>query len=334
MATIQTKTDIESSRAQRTPGGVQQLSRPTRGGQSSPARRRQGQPMGAGEESWVQGLGWFSIGLGLVEVAAPGHLAKFIGLQDSRMVLRAFGLREITAGLGILTQRRPVGWMWGRVAGDVMDLAALSLALASNRSRREKVMAATAAVVGVTALDVLCSRRLSEQSGMITDTGAVRVQKSMTIDRSPEELYRIWRDFDNLPRWMNHLKSVRATHENRSHWVARAPAGTTVEWDAEITDDRPNELIAWRSLDGGDVDHTGSVRFFRAPAGRGTEVHVELAYRPAGGMVGAAVAKLFGQAPDQQIQEDLRRFKQAMETGEIPTTEGQPSGSSVHAARQ
>ena len=154
----------------------------------------------------------------------------------------------------------------------------------------------------------------------------VKVEKSLTINRPPEELYRFWRDFENLPRVMSHLESVHVTGENRSHWVAKAPAGTTVEWDAEVYNEKENELIAWRSLEGADVDNAGSVRFERAPGGRGTVVRVSLKYDPPAGKLGAAVAKLFGEEPEQQVQDDLRRFKQFMETGEALTTEGQPSG--------
>src|SRR6266508_6908345 len=106
----------------------------------------------------------------------------------------------------------------------------------------------------------------------------LHVEHSVTIDRPAEELYRFWRDFENLPRFMKHLESVRATGDRSSHWAAKAPAGRTVEWDAEITDDRPNELIAWRSLEGSDVDSVGTVRLERAPGGRGTIVRVEMRY--------------------------------------------------------
>ena len=159
----------------------------------------------------------------------------------------------------------------------------------------------------------------------------IKVEKSVTINKSPEELYRFWRNFENLPRFMNHLESVHVTGNNRSHWVAKAPAGRTVEWDAEIYNEKENELIAWRSLEGADVDSAGSVHFQAAPSGRGTEVRVVLKYDPPGGIVGATIAKLFGEEPSQQIEDDLRRFKQVMETGEIPTTTGQPSGRSATA---
>jgi uncharacterized membrane protein len=153
----------------------------------------------------------------------------------------------------------------------------------------------------------------------------IKVEKSVTVNRAPEELYRFWRNFENLPRFMNHLESVRMTGGNSSHWVAKAPAGSSVEWDAEIYNEKENELIAWRSLEGADVDSAGSVHFQAAPGGSGTEVRVVLKYDPPGGIIGATIAKLFGEEPSQQIEEDLRRFKQVMEAGETSTTTGQPS---------
>ena len=161
----------------------------------------------------------------------------------------------------------------------------------------------------------------------------VKVEKSVTVNRSPEEVYRFWRNFENLPRFMNHLESVTDLGNNRSHWVAKAPAGSTVQWDAEVYNEKEGELIAWRSLEGADVDNAGSVRFEPAPEGRGTIVRVTLKYDPPAGKLGSLVAKLWGEEPSQQIDEDLRRFKQVMETGEIPTTEGQPSGRSASAGR-
>jgi uncharacterized membrane protein len=160
-----------------------------------------------------------------------------------------------------------------------------------------------------------------------------KVEKSVTINRSPEEVYRFWRNFENLPRFMNHLESVTTTGEGRSHWVAKAPAGKTVEWDAEIYNEKENELIAWRSLEGADVDNAGSVRFEPAPDGRGTIVRVTLKYDPPAGKLGALVAKLFGEEPAQQIEEDLERFKQVMETNDASATGSQSSGLSAGAGR-
>ena len=144
----------------------------------------------------------------------------------------------------------------------------------------------------------------------------VRVEKSVTINQSPEALYTFWRDLENLPRFMRHLVSVER-RGGRSHWVAKGPAGTTVEWDAEIVHEEPNVMIGWRSIDGADVDNAGSVHFTPATGGRGTQVKVVLRYDPPGGRLGAAVAKLFGRDPGHEVQEDLRALKQLLETGEI-----------------
>ena len=158
-------------------------------------------------------------------------------------------------------------------------------------------------------------------------TRGIHVEESVTINKSPWELYAYWRNFENLPRFMHHLESVRVVDGTRSHWVAKAPAGQTVEWDAEIINDEQNALIAWRSLANANVDNAGSVRFVPGPEGRGTEVKVVIDYIPPGGRFGSWIAYLFGEEPSVQIREDLRRFKQVMETGEVPTTEGQSHGS-------
>ena len=154
----------------------------------------------------------------------------------------------------------------------------------------------------------------------------IKVEKSVTINKSPAELYRFWRNFENLPRFMNHLESVRVIDSRRSHWAAKAPAGMSVEWGAEIINEKENELIAWRSLADADIPNAGSVRFEKAPNGHGTEVKVALNYDPPAGKLGVAVAKLFGEEPEQQVEEDLRRFKHLMEAGETASTAGQPSG--------
>jgi uncharacterized membrane protein len=159
------------------------------------------------------------------------------------------------------------------------------------------------------------------------------VRKTLAVNCAPAEAYAFWRNLRNLPRFMAHLEAVEVQDERRSHWVARAPGGTTVEWDAEIVEDQPNERIAWRSLESSDVPNSGTVRFEQAPGGRGTLVRVELRYEPPGGELGRSVAKLFGEEPEQQVDADLRRFKQVLEAGEVPTTEGQPEGRRGMAGR-
>jgi uncharacterized membrane protein len=279
---------------------------------------------GGDEVRLARALGWFSIALGLAGILAPRRLGKMAGVGSHPTLLRLLGFRELASGIGILTQPRPTGWLQARVAGDVMDLALLGSALASSTSRPARVIAASAAVAGVAALDVKCSRQLKENPA--ANISLLHFKRTLIIDRSPEELYRFWRAFENLPRFMNHLESVRTTGDKTSHWVAKGPAGTRVEWDAEITRAEPNSLIAWRSVAGSDVDNAGSVRFSRATGNRGTVVAVEIQYDPPAGVLGATVAKLFGEAPEKQVKVDLLRFKQLIETGEIARTEGQPAG--------
>jgi len=145
----------------------------------------------------------------------------------------------------------------------------------------------------------------------------LKVTRSIIILRPAAELFRYWRNFENLPRVMRHLESVESLSPTRSHWVARGPLGIRFEWEAEILAEKENELIAWRSLEGSAVDTAGSVHFLPARSGLATEVKVVLKYNPPAGKVGAAIAKLMGDAPEQQIEEDLRTFKWVMEIGRL-----------------
>lgn len=154
------------------------------------------------------------------------------------------------------------------------------------------------------------------------------ITQSFLINKSPEELYRWWRNFENLPQAMQHLEAVQVLDERRSHWIARAPSlyGGKVEWDAEITVDEQNQRIAWSSLPEADIEHRGEIRFTTVPGDRGTKVQVVLDYRPPAGQVGRLLAWLAGEEPAQQIRDDLRNFKRLMEVGEILTVSGQPHG--------
>jgi uncharacterized membrane protein len=156
----------------------------------------------------------------------------------------------------------------------------------------------------------------------------ILVERAVTVNRPRQELYRMWRDFENLPRFMDHLESVRVddTDSGRSHWVAKGPFGKNIEWNAEVIEEREDELLVWKSLPGSLVESMGRVEFVEAPGGRGTIVHVSMQYNPPAGSMGAAFAKLFGKEPGTQVKEDLRHFKQIMEAGEVPTVEGQPTG--------
>ena len=153
----------------------------------------------------------------------------------------------------------------------------------------------------------------------------VHLESAITIARPADELYRYWRRQENLPNFMLYIESVTAKDDIYSHWVAKMPLDRRLEWDSEITADRPGELIAWRSLEGADLDQRGEVRFQAAPGQRGTEVRLKMDMIPSGGLLGAAARFLKG-LPEQMLHEDLRRFKQLMETGEMPTITDQPSG--------
>jgi len=153
----------------------------------------------------------------------------------------------------------------------------------------------------------------------------IHVKHSVTINKSPAELYQFWHNFENLPQFMTHLESVTILDEKRSRWKAKAPLGTSVEWDAEVTSDIENERIGWVSVEGSQIPNSGVVEF-RPTSNRGTELRVVLTYEPPAGELGALVAKLFGEEPQQQVREDLRRFKQLMESGTIMTVDGQTSG--------
>jgi uncharacterized membrane protein len=292
---------------------------------TEPYQRLADEDRGTGGESLADFLGYFSIGLGLAEALMPTVMSRVIGVKEpderSRTTMRLMGLREISHGIAILSNQQPEKAVWSRVAGDALDLALLGKTLSNPDNDRGRTLFATATVRAVTALDVMCAKQLSKQPDTIAnagvDKGIIRTKRSITVHRPIEEVYAFWRNFENLPHFMRHLESVAVMDDSRSHWVAKAPAGKSVEWDAEMTEDRPNELIAWRSLPGADVYNAGEVRFNPAPGNRGTEVRVTLEYDPPLGKLGSKVAMLFREEPGQQVQDDLRHFKQVMETGEI-----------------
>lgn len=154
----------------------------------------------------------------------------------------------------------------------------------------------------------------------------IKVEKTVTINKPAEELYRFWHNFANLPRFTKHIKDVKVYDEKRSHWITKGLLGTTVEWDAQIVEDIKNELISWTSVEGADIENSGSIHFQPTPNNRGTQVKVVAEYSPPGGVITDTIAKIFGESPEQQLGDDLRRFKMLMETGEIATTEGQSTG--------
>ena len=281
--------------------------------------------VGVGKDAAARALGWFSLALGAAQLAAPRSVARLIGVKGGgrhSAVMRAVGVRELATGMGILARRRPAGWVWARVAGDAVDLALLA---AAERKRRTRVAAAAAAVAGVTVTDVLESLRLSRDTYPSEEReDGLRVRASVTVRPPRDDVYAFWRDFENFPSFMSHVESVDVSGDH-SRWTVTAPVGT-VSWDARIVEERERELISWRSIVGSGVDNSGTVRFVDAPGGRGTEIHVEMRYDPPAGGLGALVAKLFGEEPEQQVKDDLRRLKQLLEAGEILVSEGNPEG--------
>ncbi|CCH32558.1 SRPBCC family protein [Actinosynnema sp. NPDC047251] len=285
-----------------------------------------------------RGLGWLSFALGVVQLAAPGTVRRISGVDDSarsRAVVPVVGARELVHAAGLLTSRRKGAWAWTRVAGDAMDLAALGMALAHRGGhRRRRLVGVTGAVAGITALDLLtavqatrAARTSSVQEARGVRTGGpVKLTATTTIRKPATDVYAFWRDLENLPTFMAHLEQVRTTGDRTSHWSASAPFGKEVEWDAEITDETPGEKISWRSTGKAAVPNAGAVHFVPAPDGVSTEVHVTLVYEVPGGAIGKAVAKYFGEEPHQQLDDELRRLKQVLETGEVVRSDGAPWG--------
>jgi uncharacterized membrane protein len=284
----------------------------------------------APEDPVARGLGVFSFALGLPQILAPGRMNRMIGIKDdasSRMWMRLIGVREIAAGIGIFSERRPAEWVWARVAGDTMDLALLGSALRSKSEHPGRTLAATGAVVGAFAADLADGLRLSRgpHSELLEDE-PMHVTATITVRRDREEVYARGHDIESFPSFMAHLEEVRITGERRSHWTVSGPLGMNVSWDVEITEDVPGERISWRSVEGSKVDGSGTVRFIPAPGDQGTEVHLELRYDMPGGGIGEMIAKLFGEEPAMQVKDDLRRFKQIIETGEVIRSDGSPEG--------
>lgn len=286
------------------------------------------------------GFGWFSVGLGLAEIIAPGPLARLVGAPDrssSKWILRALGIRELGAGIGLFSQPHKPGWLWGRVAGDVVDLSLLGATLLSPRSNRLRTGAAFTAVLGVTAVDAWAAQRASTR-------GDEPVLRSVTIRKPASEVYAYWRDLTNLPKFMNQLDEVEVIDARHSRWRARAPGGASVTWDAEIVEDRQGELIRWRtSSKDALVRHEGQVRFLPAPDGKSTEVHVCINYTHGRG-VGAAVRSMLAPVADlalgEQLEADLGRLKQLLQIGYVMQSDasihrgmhpGRPTGTKAQA---
>lgn len=284
----------------------------------------------------VKALAGASFGLGLAELVAPQKVAGIAGVDDTRRsqrIIRALGARECGHGAALLAG--PDKLVWTRVAGDVLDVAALLAGVAARgRGRRRRGTIAALALGGIGAVDLYAALAATRGGGARHANGGSHcmLRAAVTVRRPPGDVYRFWRDLENLPSFMYHLKSVTAGADGRSHWVASAPAGRAVEWDAQITEDQPDTRIAWQSLPGAAIQNGGSVEFAPAAGGDGTEVRVHIGYHMPGGALGKVAATLLGESPEQQVNDDLRRFKQILETGQVLRSDGSPEGTA--AARQ
>jgi len=259
----------------------------------------------------IRGLGWLGVSVGLTELAFPKTLATAVGLDRAGAapaILRAMGVREIASSVAVLARPEHPAPRWVRVVGDALDIGLLGLAMTARGSARRRLALTLGMIAGVTALDVLATRRRAHARRVAP------VIASVTINKPPREVYEVFRKLDQLPRFMDYLVSVEQHANRRSTWTAKLPIGGTVRWEAEILEDRPGEVLSWRSIEGSAVQTRGRVTFTRAPGRNMTEVRVELRLGVLGRGPTASLARLFAKP---QVKGDLRRLKQVIETGEV-----------------
>jgi hypothetical protein len=254
------------------------------------------------------GLGWFSLGLGTTQLVAPGRLNRAIGIRNdasSRFWQRFVALQELSAAAGILSRRRPTGWLWARTSADVLHLTMLGRAYRGRRESRARLATAIASVAGTFVADAYTSVRLTSDREATRKDHPMQGNASTTIRASQEQVAARWRAF------------------------AQDADGETRLGPIEILGADPAGAIKWRTTDDANASASGITRFSRAPGDRGTEIHIHAEFDVMGGAVGAAVKKVKGDEPLQLIRDDVRRLKQLIETGEIARSDGSPTGSNA-----
>jgi uncharacterized membrane protein len=269
-------------------------------------------------------FGWLSVGLGLAALLAPRKMGELTGLDDRQGLVRMVGVRELASGVGLLTQSRKTPWLWSRVVGDAIDLALLASAHTGTERGRSRAIGAAAVVAAIAAADVAASLRASKRAARVAPD--LYLDRTIIVNKTPRECYDYWRDLRNIANFTQRLEKVTPIDDRRSHWIMNLPGGARLEWVAELTEDKPGERLRWRTADGAPFKLAGAVNFEPAPGGRGTFVTVGMHYHTPGGSIGAGLARFLGPDPFGEVRENLRHFKQLLETGEIPTTTGQPSG--------
>ena len=280
-----------------------------------PRRKR---PAHAAPEQLARGLGWFSIGIGIAQVVAPRTIARLCGVPVPAPLMVLCGLREIVCGVGLLTQDEPQPWIRTRLAGDALDLAGFGAGALTPGADRRRVAVAGAAVAGVSALDAYCAYQLARRGRNYPPR-----HETVTIEIGcdAQTLYGYWRELANLPQMMPHVSSVQEIDETHSHWVGGGAGDSRLEWDAEIIDDVPGQRIAWRSVEGSNRFHAGSVQF--QPLGEhATQVRVDLLYERQPATLLSALATLCGFDPSKAVRADLRALKRRLEQ---PGNRGAPA---------
>ncbi|HEX8111573.1 MAG TPA: SRPBCC family protein [Kofleriaceae bacterium] len=268
-------------------------------------------PDKADATSLIRGLGWLGVTLGVTELVIPRLLASAIGVDPdgaAPAILRAMGVREIASSSAVLLRPDHPSPRWARVIGDAIDLGLLGLALTTPGTGKRRLGMALGMVAGVTALDVLAARRQGRARHPLPVIAAV------TINKPPMEVYEFCRRLEQLPLFMNHLVSVEQHANRRSTWTARLPVVGTVRWETELVEDRPGQVLSWRSVEGSQVQTRGRVTFTRAPGRDMTEVRIEMQLGVLGREPSIGLARLVARP---QVKGDLRRLKQVLETGEV-----------------
>lgn len=272
----------------------------------------------------ARALGWFSIGLGVSELLLTDRMARAIGFRRSPLWLQVMGVREIATGIGILAARRPgAGHVQMRVMGDAIDLALLASAWDSAGRERHRLSIATAAVLGVTVLDVLATRKLASDGAT---HNPLQLRASISLEEPPDEVYRQLRDLSNLTAYLSHAHTVELQGEESFQLTSDIPFSGTSLWHARIIEDVPSRRVVWETLPESPLHMRGQLDINPRSGERGTLLRASVSIKPATPSLVTPLARLLGSLPDQWLMQQLRRFRQYVETGEVATTQGQPTG--------
>ena len=275
-------------------------------------------------------LGWFSLGLGAAEIAAPKALARILGTRPRPALTRTvYGLREVAVGAGILASQNPRPWVWARVAGDTLDLLTLAAIRGNRRARPATVALALGSVAAVTALDLRTALALGrdDEDGGEDDgrggvpAGAQTVRGSVVVDRPPDEVFWAWRDPVTVATMLSPFLEVRAESPDLAHLRLKTPAGGVAHWSWDVPDERPGDFMRFRSLPDSSVRNEGTATLHPVDGGRSTRLEVEGWYLAPGGRIGTAALSGFGTAPEAALDTVLARFKDLVESGVAPTSD-------------